>query len=328
MTSTSRDNSRRIAGAVLAACLALPAGGCRPPAERRATATAGDGFPVVLSDDSGRQVAIQSRPRRIISLSPGHTETLFDLGAGDRLVAADTYSLRPAAARPLAKLNCWPRPPVESMVALRPDLVLCLTEPDEFLRQMDDLGIPALKLFPTGVDGAMEAIRAIGTAVGEEPAARALTREMARRLERLRNGVAGQPQPRVLLELDGVDTMRPFVAGSRGLYGDVLRLAGGRNIFEDVAEPAQQVSAEQILTRDPEVILLADANSPIQPQTPEKVRARVGWSRVSAVRSGRVFVVDADALTRPCRRLVDAAEEIAGALRREPAPAPEPADSP
>src|SRR5207248_2634753 len=109
---------------------------------------AGTGFPVTVTDDAGRRVTFAAPPRRIISLAPGLTETVYALGLGDQLVAADRYSDYPPAAKPKAVLNTWPRPPLEQLAARRPDLVLAFTEGNEAVRQIAAAGLPVLKLTP------------------------------------------------------------------------------------------------------------------------------------------------------------------------------------
>src|SRR5215216_7392413 len=83
------------------------------------------GFPLTVTDDLGVQTTFTSPPQRIVSLNPGHTETVFALGAGDRLVAVDSFSDYPSAAQQVQpRLNTYPTVSVETVVALQPDLVL------------------------------------------------------------------------------------------------------------------------------------------------------------------------------------------------------------
>jgi iron complex transport system substrate-binding protein len=104
------------------------------------------------------------------------------------------------------------------------------------------------------------------------------------------------------------------VAGGGGLYGDLLARAGGENIFRDLKLAAAQANLEQIVARDPEVILLGDTRSPVQPQKPELLRRRPGWAGITAVRTGQIFAVDSDLITRPGPRLVDGLEAVAKLL--------------
>jgi iron complex transport system substrate-binding protein len=306
--------------ALAAILLVLAAGGCglpqpaRPEGSAPAPAGTASGFPLRIRNDDGREVTLPSLPRRIVSLAPAHTETLFALGVGDRVVAADTYSDYPPAARIIATLNCWPRPPVEPIVALAPDLVLVLTQDDQFLRQMEAARIPALRLFPKDYEQALAGILLLGRVTGKTPVAESLVRSMRERSRAVETAVRGATRKRVLFELDAADPTRPYVAGRGGIYGALLRMAGGENVFADLPVPAGQVSAEQVVARDPAVILLGDSQSPVRPQRPEMLRQRPGWAGIRAVRTHQVFPVVSERITRPGPRLVEGLEEIARRL--------------
>jgi iron complex transport system substrate-binding protein len=306
---------RRFLPFVLCLLAGLLVAGCAPA--RTTAQGAGavvSGFPLTVEDDAGRAVTLTAPPRRILSLSPAHTETLFALGAGDRVVAVDNYADFPAEVEGLPRVNCWPSPSAEQIAALDPDLVLVLTEGPDFLTRMDALDIPALKIFPRDLEQTLARIELLGRIVERSDAAGDLTEEMRRRIEEVRARVAAAPAPRVLFELDASDPARPYAAGGTGFYSHLLEVAGGANIFRDLRVEAAQVSGEEILLRDPEVILLGNSNSPIQPQQPDQVKRRPGWNILSAVKAGRIHTVNSDRITRPGPRLVEGLEEIADLL--------------
>lgn len=104
---------------------------------------------VMVTDDSGAQTSFAAPPQRIVSLNTGHTETVFALGAGGRLVAVDSYSNYPTAAQQVQpRLNTYPTVSVEAIVSLKPDLVLALVEKDDVLNELRQQGVPVLKFFP------------------------------------------------------------------------------------------------------------------------------------------------------------------------------------
>jgi iron complex transport system substrate-binding protein len=272
------------------------------------------GFPVTVTDDSGRRVTLSTPPRRIVSLSPAHTETLYAIGVGNRVVAADTYSDYPPNARKKAQLKCWPKPPLEEIVALKPDLVVVLTEGDEFLRQMEAVRTPVLKLFPRTYEKALEGMIVLGRVTGTEASARKRVASMRERTRKVQERVQGARPRRVLYEVDGTDPARPWVAGPEGFYGAVLALAGGKNVFDDLKGSALQVSTEQIVARDPEVIFFGDPKALMATRKVKHVRDRTGWAAITAVRQGDVFGFNSDRITRPGPRLIDALEEVARVL--------------
>ncbi len=274
-------------------------------------------FPVTVTDDSGRTITFEEPPQRIISLSPGHTETLFALGVGDRVVARDRWSDFPEEALSVPALETFPRPNVEALLAFQPDLIVVLVEQDDFIQQMEASGVKVLKLFPKDFEGTVETIRTLGRVTGAVESAEAIAADMRQRAEAVVSKVQDAPRPRVFYELDASDPARPWAAGPAGFYGSLIELAGGANIFADLGTTAAQVSTEQVVARDPEVILLGDTTVPLNPQTPEMVKERPGWEGITAVRQDAILPVKADLLARPGPRLVDGLEMLAKLLHPE-----------
>jgi len=287
------------------------------PASTPTGAAATSAFPVTVTDDAGRAVTFDRAPRRIISLTPGHTETLYALGVGDRVVVTDKYSDYPAENKPKATLNTYPKPNVEEIVALQPDLILVLVEGDEFIQQMDARKIPVLKLFPKTFDDTLKDIVILGKVTGTASKAEQITTAMRERAATVTAKTKDAPKRTVLYELDASDPTKPFVAGPSGFFGSLVPLAGGTNIFDDLKSPSGQVSAEQIIARNPDVIILGDSLLPFNPQTPAMVKARPGWAGIAAVRTSQIFPLDDSLLERPGPRLIDGLEEMARLIHPE-----------
>ncbi|HVC33519.1 MAG TPA: ABC transporter substrate-binding protein [Chloroflexota bacterium] len=275
------------------------------------------GFPVTVTDDDGDTVTFDRPPQRIVSLSPGHTETLYALGLGDRVIVTDTYSDYPPENKPRAKLHTYPKPNAEVLVSLRPDLIVDLVEGHDFTQQMNARGIKVLKLFPKTFDGTLKDIELLGRVTGTEARAQRITADMRERAAVVVAKTKDAPTPRVLYELDASDPTRPFVAGPGGFFGDLVPMAGGANVFADLRTPSAQVSAEQIIARDPQIIILGDANAPYNAQTPAMVKARTGWSQISAVRENTIYEINDAYLSRPGPRLIDGLEQMAKIIHPE-----------
>ncbi len=301
--------------------LALPlvlgsaCGGSTPPLSQ--SPSAWPTYPVTVTDDAGRTLTFAAPPQRIVSFTPGHTETLYALGVGDSMIVTDKFSDFPPENQPKAKLTTYPKPNLEELVSLKPDLLLVLTEGDEFLRQMDERAIPTLKLFPKTFEATLADIELIGRVVGASAHARAITSDMRARAEAVRAKTKNASPVRVLYELDGSDPTKPFAAGPSGFFGDLVPLAGGANVFGDLPRPSGQVSTEQVVSRDPEVIVLGDSDLPYAPQSPETVRARPGWSQITAVKTGRVYALSHALLERPGPRLIDGLERLVRLIHPE-----------
>ena len=154
----------------------------------------------------------------------------------------------------------------------------------------------------------------------EGPDGFTLTASMKERIARVEARVKGLRPPRVFLELDGTDPARPFTSGPRSFIGAMLQTAGGSNIAHEIRTPAGQMSLESIVAEDPEIIVLMDSRSPVNPQSREDVLKRRGWSGISAVRNGAIVSVDSALFSRPSPRLVEGIELLARRLHPEAFP--------
>jgi cobalamin transport system substrate-binding protein len=272
-------------------------------------------FPLTITDDTGTATTFAAPPQRIVSLSPGLTEITYALGHGDQLVAVDTYSDYPPEAKDIQpRLNTYPNPSVETIVSLNPDLVLSLADSDDSIAQMRRQGLSVIKILPKDFDAAVETIRTLGRLYGSPDAGEAVATDMLTRRDAVVSAVAGADRPRVYEELDASDPDKPFVAGPNGFYGQLIDLAGGTNIFGDLPGDVGQVGSESIVQRDPEIIILTDADLPFNPQTPELVAARPGWHTITAVRGGAIYAVPAELYSTPGPRLVQGLEDLARVL--------------
>ena len=275
-------------------------------------------FPVSVTDDSGTTATFAAPPQRIVSLSPGLTEITFALGHGDQLVAVDSYSDYPPEAKDIQpRLTTFPHPSIEAIVGLRPDLVLSLADRDEDLALIRAQGIPVLKLLPKDFDAAVNTIQMLGRVYGSPDAGDAVSSDMLTRRDAVVSAVAGAARPRVYEELDASEPDKPFVAGPHGFYGELIDLAGGTNVFADLPSDFGQVGAETIVQRDPEVIILTDADLPFNPQTPEMVAARPGWEVITAVQQDAIYAVPAQLYSTPGPRLAQGLEHLAKLLHPE-----------
>lgn len=265
--------------------------------------------PVQATDALGRDVALAAPALRVVSMVPSHTETLCALGACDRLVGRDSLSDAPAAALAAPSLGTAFAPDLEALVAAAPDLVLA----DAFTGLPEALapfGIAVYAGTPQQLDDLAPYFADLGALLGLVDEAAELAAEVAAGFEAVRAAVAELPRPTVFVEIDAT----PYAAGPTSLVGAVVQLAGGAHVVDAALGDYPQVDPEYVVAQDPEVILLLDAPYGV---TAEQVAARPGWSVLRAVRDGRVIeltAAEADVLSRPGPRLVEAAWAIARLL--------------
>lgn len=302
--------------AVLALFLAAcgPAATTVPASPTLAPTAAGtpSAFPVTVTDFQGRSVSVAARPTRLISVGPSITEFLFALGAGDRVVGVDDFSDQPAAAAKLEKVG-GVKVNVEKVVSLRPDLVLSVKFSDGTIERLAGAGIPTLVVDPQNIGDVTRSAILVGRAVGAD--GDKLAAQIDQRLQQVKAAVAGAAtKPRVFHEVDASDPAKPFTVGPGSYIHDLIALAGGVNVAANTGSAYPQISLEEIVRADPEVIVLGDAD---YGTTVEQVGQRPGWSGMAAVKNKKVFPISDSLVSRPGPRVGDAAEAYARLLHPE-----------
>lgn len=320
MTATRLFSRRSLLGSIpslllalsLAACGTAPASSVPPTLSAPSPAATAAAFPVTVTDFQGKSVVVPKRPERIVSIGPSITEFLFALGAADRVVGVDDFSDQPAAAKTKEKVG-GVKPNVEKIVSLRTDLVLSVQISDGSLERIAAQDIPVLVIEPKSLSDAARTAAILGTAIGADGAT--LARSIEQGLAAVRTKAAGVPKKRVFHEVDASDPTKLFTAGPGSFIHELIELAGGVNVASGAASPFPQLSPEEIVRADPEVVVLGDAGYGV---TVEQVLARPGWSSITAVRTKRIVPVDPNLMHRPGPRIVEAAEAYLRIIRETP----------
>lgn len=266
-----------------------------------------------VADMLGREVTLAAPPARIVSLVPSVTETLFALGAEDRLVGVTDFCDYPPAARRKPSVGGMVNPNLEVIVSLRPDLVVATTEGnrEETFTQLRRLGIPTYLVVAHRVGDVTALIAHLGELTGRRAAAEALSARLERRVEAVQRAVAPYKRPRVLYVLWPEPLIVP---GREALVTELIRLAGGESITAADADSYPRYSLEAAVAKAPEVILLANHGAQTGPIDRER------WQRLAAqpaVRAGRLHQVDGNLLHRYGPRIVDGLEQLARAIHPE-----------
>jgi iron complex transport system substrate-binding protein len=267
--------------------------------------------PLVVADSDGFELEFTETPTRIVSFSPGATEILFAIGAGDQVIAADQFSDFPAETVDLEQVS-YSEPDPERSLGLDPDLIIMATRQQESVEQFRNLGLTVLfNREPESVEGVLENITILGEVSGHEAEAADLVADMRARIDAVGAAIAGvDTGPRVFYELsDGLYTAAPDT-----FIGGYLTLLKASNVAEGAESAFPQLTVEALIDANPEVILLADAEFGGDPAT---VAARPGWDAIDAVINERLYPVDPDVGNRPGPRIVDAIEQVAALLYPE-----------
>ena len=279
-----------------------------PTSTPEPTPTEPPAFPVTIEDSDGVEVTLDAPPQRIISYSPGATEIVFAVGAGDRVIAVDEFSYFPPETEGLPKL-AYSSPDPESALALDPDLVIMASRQREQVEQFRGLGMTVLFIDSgNSLDEVFATIEQFGRITGNREQAAELVASMRARIEAVTEAIASVEEgPRTFFEL----TADLYTVGPETFVGNVLTLAKAQNVATGASSPFPQLTAEAVIAADPEVVLLADG---AWGESLETVCARPGWDATSACINERVHPVDGDLTSRPGPRVVEGLEEIARLL--------------
>jgi len=286
-----------------------------PTSEAEETAAGKGGFPVTSADALGRTVTISSKPQRIVSLSPSNTEILFAVGAGDQVVGVTKFCNYPPEAQKREQVGGFTADTisVEKIVALKPDIVFSAGKIQEkVIDALASANIPVFAVDAATFDDVYANILAVGELTGHADEAADVVAQMKDRVAVVQSKIADVPpakRPTVFWEVWDEPLM---TAGPKTFIGRMIELAGGVNIFADVTQQYPQVSAEEVIKRNPAVILGPDSHA--EALTAEKIRSRPGWGDIQAVKDGRIYLINGDIASRPGPRLADGVEAIAKAL--------------
>lgn len=273
-------------------------------------------FPVTITDDEGTSVELAAEPKKIVSLTPATTEILFQLGAGDRVVATDDGSDYPQQATALPNVATFSSVDVEKVVALEPDLVVAGGlgfTPAESITKLRDLKVPVVVIYAPSVEGVLKDIELLGTATGTSADAESLTTAMRADMDAVASAVASQsPKPRVFYDVGYDDTTGAIYAPADDSFlAEMVTMAGG-DVITTGDPNTYEIPLEKLIEKDPQLIILG--TNPFYSPTPDAVAKRRGWDAFTAVRSGDIRPVNDIEITRPGPRLPVGLRTLASAI--------------
>jgi cobalamin transport system substrate-binding protein len=254
---------------------------------------------------------------RIVSLVPALTEMLFAIGAGPQVVAVSSYDEFPPEVKSLPHVGALLDPDMEKILSLRPDLVVSYGSQTDMQAQLARAKIGVFSYRHAGLNGVFTTLKELGAAVGRTADAERLAREIRGGLDGIQARVRGRPKPRTLLvfERDPASLRGLYVSGGVGFLHDMLGIAGGVNVFADVAREAVQPSVETVLARAPEVILEVRATGLLA--AADVAQAKRVWGALAslpAVQHGHIQILNGEHLVVPGPRVVQGTEAFARAL--------------
>lgn len=276
-------------------------------------------FPVTVRDDIGRTVTITSPPQRIVCITPSTTEIVYALGLGDKVVGVDKYSDYPPEAVYKQVISNIYTPDPEEIAGLNPDLVLLYSfwgPGDPNVDAIESrLGVKVVALRPTNLSGIISDILLVGKVTGKIEEAEKLASQLGQMISHVADKVGNVTnKPTVYIEYWYPP---PWTFGPNTWGDELIKVAGGINAFGDAATDYVMTTDEEVIARNPDVIISLYGAQHLHFATLEEMRRRGGWSNIKAVQNGKVYLLDENLIVRPGPRIVLGLEAVARFLHPE-----------
>jgi len=254
-----------------------------------------------------------SPPHRIVSVAPSITEILFALGAGDQVVGVTTYCNYPEAAKAKPKIGGYTTPSLETILGLRPDQVIMMKNRPDVAQKLRQAGIDVTELQPENLAGIYESIRTIAEKIGGPARGRSLIQSIEGQLHAIATEKGDGPKPKVLFIVGRTPgAVSDLIAVGRGSYiSELIALAGADNVFADTGVPYPKVNMEDVIRRNPDVIIDMGHNEMVTEKQKQSVKQL--WKKYSflrAVQRDAVFPISADYFVTPGPRVGLAVRDI------------------
>ena len=261
-----------------------------------------------ITDEIGRSVNITPAPQRIVSLAPGITETLYELGLDDKIAGVTSYCNWPLRARQKPRIGGFTNPSIEKIVSLKPDLIIATIDGNrkDTVNQLERIGLSVYVINPSDTDKILNGILHIGEITNRNDAAKKLSEKLRRRLDNITAQTKNKSKPKVFFQIG----LEPVITAGRGtLINELIGRAGGVNIAGHDTARYPSYSAEGIMAGSPDIILFAPmANDK------EFTAVKKFWQQfpgIPAVKNNKIYPINTDLISRASPRLFDAIETMA-----------------
>ena len=288
---------------VLALSILLSACGAQAPASTGAGA-------VTVTDMAGREIVLEQPAARIVAVTSSDVEILYAIGAGNTIVGRGIYCDYPGEVLDIPVVESGLNLNVEQVMALQPDIVLMSTavEGSEQARALEGAGVKVAASDTHDIEGMYDAIGLIGAIAGKDAEAKALIDGMKQSFAEIEEKSAGAGDKTIYFEISPLE-YGLWTAGRGTFMDEIATMLGLVNTFADVDEWGE-ISAEQVIQRDPDYIVTVAMYFGEGPGPVEEILSRAGWENITAIQNGAVFSMDNDEIARPGPRLVNAAETL------------------
>lgn len=261
----------------------------------------------VVTDDLDRTRTLPDEVTRVVSLAPNLTEIIFAVGAGEKLVGVTTFCNYPEEAKTIQKIGDTLKPNIENIIALKPQVVFVSTasQLEAFTETLEKQGINVFVTNPDSLEDIYNSIERIGEILGKRVKAVELVKTLKNRVSEINTRTGEVEKVKTFVQID----KSLYTIGKESFLTDLIEKAGGISATKDVETAYPKISKETALALNPEVIILSDS--------PDNNEPNEVFKNSNAVKNGKIFRINADILSRPAPRIVDALEQIARSLHPE-----------
>ncbi len=265
---------------------------------------------ITVRDDAGRKVSIRMPVKRVVTLAPSNTQIVAALGLTSTIVGASNTDDNPLPKH--VKRVGFVNPSIEEIVSIKPDLVMGIYGEDMVCSRLERLNIPCIILSPSNIDEVMHDVRLAGRILSANTMASVIINNMKQKINWLDSRLQHcKTTPLVYFEIDGSDPTRPFSAGKGSFIDSLITMSHATNIAHNARTQWPQLSQEYIISRNPDIIIMSDKLDL------NALKKRPGWSQIKAIKTGRVYTVDADLMSRPGPDIINAFIQIAKDIHPE-----------
>jgi iron complex transport system substrate-binding protein len=262
-----------------------------------------------VTDDSNRRVQLPQKVERAISLAPNLTESVFAIDAGERLIGITEYCNFPAdETKKIQKVGDTIKPNIETILALKPQVILVSTasQLENFTKQLEENNIAVFITNPTDLEGVFRNLTQMGEIFGKTERASEVVSQLRKRVASVESKTNATKDLKVFVQISREPL---YTIGKASFLNDLINRAGGISVTESITEAFPKLSKETALASNPDAIILSES--------PDNLEANDVFKDSPASKNKRIFKLNADIISRPGPRLVDALEIIAKDLHPE-----------
>lgn len=268
-------------------------------------------YPLKVVDSYNRTVTIEKQPKRIITIAPDITEGIYALGKGSSLVGRSDYDDYPNEVLKVASVGSLLQPSIEKIVELKPDVVIASTHFDKaVVKKLEALNIKVLVLYgEENFAGVYDTMAKLGQVVNAKGKAQTIISDMKKKVLDITNKVKAAKKPTVYY-VAGFGKSGDFTAGKDTFIGNMIEIAGGKNVADDVI--GWKYSVEKLVEKDPDLLICSKFYD-----SKKGIEATVGYKDLKAVKNGKLLEVDDNTIVRQGPRLAEGLEVIAKLIHPE-----------